>query len=74
MDRTAPGAGGEIQLTDAMKALAQKQGLTGVDFVGIRYDMGNKLGILQATCETALRHPEVSEDFRAYLLELVKTL
>lgn len=74
LDRTAPGAGGEIQLTDAMKALAQKQGLTGVDFVGIRYDMGNKLGILQATCETALRHPEVSEDFRAYLLELVKTL
>ena len=74
LDRTAPGAGGEIQLTDAMKSLARSQGLTGVDFIGTRYEMGNTLGILQATCETALKHPEVGEDFRRYLLELSKRL
>ena len=47
--------------------------MTGVDFTGKRYDMGNKLGILQATCEVALQHPEVADGFRAYLKELVKT-
>ena len=74
LDKTAPGAGGEIQLTDAMRVLATTEGMTGVDFTGIRYDMGNKLGILQATCEVALKHPEVADDFAAYLKELVKTL
>ena len=74
LERTAPGAGGEIQLTDAMAALAREQGMTAVDFTGTRYDMGNKLGILQATVEVALRHPEVGESFRAYLKELSKTL
>ena len=57
-----------------MCTLARRSGMTGVDFTGTRYDMGNKLGILQATCEVALRHPEVGDDFRAYLKELVKTL
>ena len=74
LDRTPPGAGGEIQLTDAMLALARTQGMTGVDFTGKRYDMGNKLGILQATCEVALRHPEVGDDFRKYLKEVTSTL
>ncbi len=74
LDNTPPGAGGEIQLTDAMMTLARTEGMTGVDFTGIRYDMGNKLGILQATCEVALKHPEVGADFAAYLKELVKTL
>ena len=74
LDHTAPGAGGEIQLTDAMKELARRDSMIGVDFTGKRYDMGNKLGILQATCEVALQHPEVADDFRAYLKELVKTL
>ena len=74
LDNTAPGAGGEIQLTDAMLQLARGEGMVGVDFTGKRYDMGNKLGILQATCEVALQHPEVAEDFRAYLKELAKTL
>ena len=74
LENTAPGAGGEIQLTDAMCTLARRDGMTGVDFTGIRYDMGNKLGILQATCEVALKHPEVGADFAAYLKELVKTL
>lgn len=74
LDNTPPGAGGEIQLTDAMMTLSRTKGMTGVDFTGIRYDMGNKLGILQATCEVALKHPEVGTDFAAYLKELVKTL
>ncbi len=74
LDQTPPGAGGEIQLTDAMLVLARTKGMTGVDFTGKRYDMGNKLGILQATCEVALQHPEVADGFRAYLKELVKTL
>ena len=74
LDNTPPGAGGEIQLTDAMLTLTRRDGMTGVDFTGKRYDMGNKLGILEATCEVALQHPEVGEGFRAYLKELVKTL
>ena len=71
---TKPGAGGEIQLTDAMKVLAQTVGMTAVDFDGTRYDMGNKLGIMQANVETALSHPQIGTEFRAYLKELAKTL
>ena len=72
--QTPPGAGGEIQLTDAMRTLAQSTGMVAVDFTGTRYDMGNKLGILQATVEIALRHPQVGEDFREYLKGFVKNL
>ncbi|NLN82206.1 MAG: UTP--glucose-1-phosphate uridylyltransferase GalU [Clostridiales bacterium] len=74
LERTPPGAGGEIQLTDAMRELTLGEGMTGVDFTGKRYDMGNKLGILEAICEVALNHKEVGQDFRAYLKELAKTL
>ena len=74
LDNTPPGAGGEIQLTDAMATLARRDGMTAVDFTGTRYDMGNKLGIMQASVEVALRHPEIGEDFRVYLKELCKTL
>ena len=74
LENTAPGAGGEIQLTDAMKTLTLRDSMIGVDFTGTRYDMGNKLGILQATCEVALQHPEVADDFRAYLKQLAATL
>lgn len=74
LDKTPVGAGGEIQLTDAMRALTLSQGMTGVDFTGKRYDMGNKLGILEAVCEVALSHPEVGEGFREYLKRLAKTL
>lgn len=74
LERTAPGAGGEIQLTDAMAVLARTGGMTGVDFTGRRYDMGSKLGVMQAQVETALRHPEIGEAFRAYLKDIVQTL
>lgn len=68
------GAGGEYQLTDAMKILAQREGMVGVDFTGIRYDMGNKLGVLKAIVEVGLKHPEVGAGFKEYLAEIAKTL
>ncbi len=74
LDRTQPGAGGEIQLTDAMCALARSVGMVAVDFTGKRYDMGNKLGIMQAQVEVALKHPDIGPQFKAYLKELCKTL
>ena len=64
---------GEFYLTDALADLGKQGKLTAVDFVGKRYDMGNKLGIMQANCEVALNHPEIGADFKAYLKELVKT-
>ena len=74
LDKTPPGAGGEIQLTDAMRTLARSVGITGVDYTGKRYDMGDKLGTLQATVEIALRNPKLGGPFREYLKEIAKTL
>ena len=71
---TKPGAGGEIQLTDAMRVLAQSVGMTAVDFEGKRYDLGSKLGFLYANAESALRDPELGGEFREYLKELAATL
>ena len=56
-----------------MTMMAREKGLTAVDFIGKRYDMGDKLGIMQANCEVALAHPEIGEKFKKYLKELVKT-
>ncbi len=74
LENTKPGAGGEIQLTDAMVELARRDGVMAVDFVGKRYDMGNKFGMLQAICEVALSHPEVKDDFAEYVKQLAKKL
>lgn len=74
LDNTPPGAGGEIQLTDAMRTLTVRDGMIGVDYTGTRYDMGNKLGILQATCEVALSRPDLGPAFADYLKELVSKL
>lgn len=74
LDETLPGAGGEIQLTDAMRKLAQTVGMTAVEYTGRRYDMGNKLGILKASVEVGLNHPVIGADFREYLKKLTKTL
>lgn len=74
LDNTKPGAGGEIQLTDAMAELARTVGIVGVDYTGIRYDMGDKLGILKATVEVALSNPTLGKPFKAYLKDLVSTL
>ncbi|HAN44453.1 MAG TPA: UTP--glucose-1-phosphate uridylyltransferase [Ruminococcaceae bacterium] len=74
LENTPAGAGGEIQLTDAMKTLAKREGMIGVEYSGTRYDMGNKFGILQAIVNVALTHPEVCEDFKAFLKETCKKL
>ena len=74
LDQTQPGAGGEIQLTDAMCTLARREGMVAVDYTGTRYDMGNKLGIMQAQVEVALNHPEIGADFRNYLKSICASL
>lgn len=65
---TTPGSGGEIQLTDAMKKLAQSGvPVHGVVFRGRRYDTGDKLEYVKAVVQLAARHPEIGDDFRAWL-------
>ena len=72
LEQTAPGRGGEIQLTDALTVLAKEQAMYAYDFVGRRYDVGDKQGYLEATVEYALRRPELREKFLRYLQEIMK--
>jgi len=72
IDKTKPGKGGEIQLTDAMRLLKDEKTLYAYEFDGIRYDTGDKLGYLKATVEYALRNKELSDDFKSYLEEIIK--
>jgi UTP--glucose-1-phosphate uridylyltransferase len=65
--RTKPGAGGEIQLTDGLRILAQDQGLWAYIYEGVSYDAGDKLGFLIATVELALQNEELGPGFKAYL-------
>lgn len=74
LERTAPGAGGEIQLTDAMREIAITKGMTAVEFEGKRYDMGNKFGILQAQIEVGLQHPETADQLKDYIKKLAKNI
>lgn len=74
IDGLTPGAGGEIQLTDAMATLARAGGVTAVEFEGDRYDLGSKLGFLMANVVKGVTHSEVGEDFKAFLKEFVKEL
>lgn len=67
IDLAARGAGGEIQLTDGIARLLAHERVLAYQFEGRRYDCGSKLGYLRATVEHALMHPELKEDFRAYL-------
>ncbi len=67
-----PGAGGELQLTDAMRGLAKVQGFHGVTFTTGRFDTGNKLDWLRATVEVALKHDELGGPFRQVLAEIVR--
>jgi len=67
LEQTTPGAGGEIQLTDGIKALLKEEKVFGYTFEGKRFDAGDKLGMLQATVEFALKRPEFGEKFREYL-------
>ena len=61
----------ELYFTDTLTRLGKEDNLLALDFDGRRYDMGNKLGIMQANCEIALNHKEIGDDFKAYLKELV---
>jgi UTP--glucose-1-phosphate uridylyltransferase len=70
LEQTQPGAGGEIQLTDGIKALLKEEKVFGYTFLGKRYDAGDKFGMLQATVEFALKRPEFADKFRAYLKSL----
>ncbi len=74
LENTPKGAGNELQLTDAMKTLAQKEGVIAVDYDGKRYDMGNKFGILQANIEVGLKHKEVSTQLKEYIKNIAKEL
>jgi len=74
LEKTPLGAGNELQLTDAMKTLAQDKGVVAVDYEGVRYDMGNKFGILEANIEVGLKHPETKDELKAYLKKIVAEL
>ena len=74
LEKTKPGKGGEIQLTDAMRVLAQQDVVYAYDFEGQRYDLGDKLGFLKATVEFALRREDLGEPFKDYLKQLAKGL
>lgn len=74
LERIPLGAGNELQLTDAMCEIAKSKGMTGVDFSGIRYDMGNKFGILKANIEVGLNHPETKDELKEYIKQLAKEL
>jgi UTP--glucose-1-phosphate uridylyltransferase len=70
LSATRPGAGKEIQLTDALRRLLKKEKVFGYVFEGKRYDAGDKLGFLQATVEMALKRPDLGKAFRKYLKTL----
>ncbi len=70
LEKTPLGAGGELQLTDAMAEIARSEGMVGVEFSGTRYDMGNKFGFLKANIEVGLNHPEIAEELKAYIKEI----
>jgi len=72
LERVRPGAGGEIQLTDGIAALMHEEQLLACRFNGVRYDCGSKLGYLQAQVEFGLKHPELREEFSAYLAAVGK--
>jgi UTP--glucose-1-phosphate uridylyltransferase len=65
--KTRPGAGGEIQLTDAIQSLLTDEQVLAYRYRGRRFDCGSKIGYLKATVEFALRHPEVKAGFEAFL-------
>ncbi|NLK36005.1 MAG: UTP--glucose-1-phosphate uridylyltransferase GalU [Gracilibacteraceae bacterium] len=67
---TEPGSGGEIQLTDALRTLGKNQPMYAYNFEGRRYDIGSKLGFLQATVEFALQREDLKDEFREYLKEV----
>lgn len=74
LENTPYGRNNELQLTDAMKTLALREKMIGVDFTGTRYDMGNKLSALKASIEAGLTRPDISGELAAYIKELAGKL
>ena len=74
LENTPPGRGGEIQLTDALKTLLNYEAIYAYNFIGKRYDVGDKLGYLMATVEYALKREDLREPFRRYLITIVQDL
>lgn len=72
LECTEPGKGGEIQLTDALKVLAQKEAMYAYTFEGKRYDVGDKQGFLQATVEFALKRDDLRDEFLEYLEQVTE--
>lgn len=71
LENAEPGKGGEIQLTDALKRLMGCEAMYAYDFIGKRYDVGSKMGFLQATLEFALKREDIQEDIVQYLKDIV---
>ena len=74
VDALPPGAGGEIQLTDAMAKIARESGITALEFEGERFDLGSKIGFLKANVVAGIYHPETGEEFRAFLKQFVSEM
>jgi len=70
LENTRPGKGGEIQLTDGLRLLMEKQPIYAYEFKGVRHDAGDKLGFLKATVEFGLKNAEFGREFRSYLQKL----
>lgn len=73
LEKATPGKGGEIQLTDSLNTLAALEPMYAYEFQGRRYDVGNKLGFLQATVEYALKREDLKDEFEAYLRGLLES-
>jgi UTP--glucose-1-phosphate uridylyltransferase len=71
IENTPPGKGGEIQLTDALQELARRMPLYGYEFIGDRYDAGDKVGYLQANIAFALKRPQMAEKLRAFIANII---
>ena len=74
IDALEPGAGGEYQLTDAMKTMAREDGIYALEFEGDRYDLGSKIGFLKANLRQGLLHPECKDELKEYILSLAEEL
>ena len=74
LEKQEPGAGGEIQLTDAIDTLNQTQRVFAKKFEGTRYDVGNKLGYMTTSIEFGLEHPEIKDELKDYIIDLAHRL
>src|SRR5699024_1805678 len=74
LENQKPGLGNEIQLTDAIDELNKTQRVFAHEFTSKRYDVGNKMGMLEANIQYGLKHPEIKDDLKEYLKQVVATL